>query len=390
MRLWFFAFTAILLGVFVGAASALWQTDIFSPRLIKVQTTPLDMPDLPALPPAGGPEPRLVIDTPHYYFGKMERKAKGRHTFVLKNVGDYPLELVKGKTSCKCTLSDMTQTKIDPGESLDVTLEWEAKTHDSLFRQDATIYTNDPRRQMVKLTIEGIVVDSIVVTPPEVVFSNLTADEDATGKTRVFTSLTDNLEIVGHTFDNEETSQFFAIESDPLPKEILPENMQSGREIRITLKPGLPPGNVQQKIRLQLNIPDVPDAEIPIKGRIGSPILIVGPRGWDQERGLLRLGTIDRAKGTKVQLKVMIRGPHRQQIEMRNVQSQPESLHVTLQTSEELGNVLAVPMSIEIPPGSPVADHLGNAPGSLGEITIETNQPEIGQLKFNVAFAVTD
>ena len=165
--------------------------------------------------------------------------------------------------------------------------------------------------------------------------------------------------------------------------------MTSGREVRVSLKPGLPPGNIQQKIRLQLNIPDIPDAELAIKGRIGSPISIVG-RGWDPERGLLRLGTIDRAAGTKRQLKLMIRGPHRQQIEMRNVQAQPESLKVSLQTPEELGNVLAIPLVIEIPPGSPVADHLGNTPGSMGEITIETNRPELGTLRLPIAFAVSD
>ena len=75
--------------------------------------------------------------------------------------------------------------------------------------------------------------------------------------------------------------------------------MASGREVVVGIKPGLPQGAIQQKIRLEINIPDVPPAEIKIGGRIGSPILVVGS-GWDQERGLLRLGTIDRKKDSCV------------------------------------------------------------------------------------------
>ena len=52
--------------------------------------------------------------------------------------------LRKGKTTCKCTLNDMKDTELAPGESTDVTLEWTAKTGDTLFRQEATILTTIP------------------------------------------------------------------------------------------------------------------------------------------------------------------------------------------------------------------------------------------------------
>ncbi len=163
-------------------------------------------------------EPKLIVDAAHFYFGRMERKATGHHTFVLKNMGDYPLVLRKGKTTCKCTLSDMADCELLPGASKNVTLEWNAKTHDTIFRQEATIFTNDPRRRTVTLTIEGLIVDSLVVNPPEIVFTNLTPDEESTAKTRAFTSLSDELQIVGHSFENAETAKFFEVQSTPLPR----------------------------------------------------------------------------------------------------------------------------------------------------------------------------
>jgi len=388
MRIWLLLIVSLLVGTTSGVVSGLWQTDLFASSPADLVSTAVDDVELPALA-RPGEEPRLVIDNPHYYFGRMERKATGRHTFVFKNVGQGMLSLRKGKTTCKCTLSDMKDTEVAPGESTNVTLEWTAKTGDAIFRQDATIFSNDPRRQVVKLTIEGLVVDSVLVNPPEIVFSNLTSDEEVSGKTRVFTSLRDDLKIVEHTFENAEIAKFFAVASEPLPKDALPPEMHSGCEVVVTVKPGLPQGAIQQKIRLQLNLPDLPDAEVKIAGRIGSPVSIVDPN-WDQDRGVLRLGTIDRKKGISRQLKLMIRGPHRREIQFQEPRTQPDSLKATLGQPQDLGNVLAVPLSIEIPPGAPVANHLGYNAGEMGEITIASNQPEMGDVRVNVAFAVTD
>ncbi len=47
--------------------------------------------------------------------------------------------------------------------------------------------------------------------------------------------------------------------------------MKAGCEIIVTVKPGMPAGPIEQKVRLQTNLPDMPDAEIKINGRIGSP-----------------------------------------------------------------------------------------------------------------------
>ncbi|HVU90432.1 MAG TPA: DUF1573 domain-containing protein [Pirellulales bacterium] len=389
MRIWLLACASLLVGVLGGAVSALWDSDLFLRSDAPIELTNTDDPELPGLPPINGPQPKVVVDAAHYHFGRMERKATGRHTFVLTNKGDYPLVLRKGKTTCKCTLSDMVDTELAPGASQEVTLEWNAKTPQTLFRQEATIFTNDPRRRTLTLTIEGLIVDSLIVNPMEIVFTNLTADEESTAKTKVFTSLSDDLQITGFTCENQETADHFDVHSEPLPKEGLPPEMTAGVEVRVTIKPGLAPGPIEQKIALKTNLADVPDPEVKIGGRIGSPIMIVG-REWDQEKGTIRLGTVDGAKGTRRQLKLMVRGAHRQQIEMQAPQVKPDLLVVTLGEKEELGNVVAVPLTIEIPPGSPAANYLGYTPESTGEIVIPTNHPELGEVRLKVIFAVSD
>ena len=50
----------------------------------------------------------------------------------------------KGSTSCKCTLSEMTDNQLPPGGVATVKLDITLKTTGTKFRQTAEIHTNDP------------------------------------------------------------------------------------------------------------------------------------------------------------------------------------------------------------------------------------------------------
>lgn len=392
MKIWILSIVCVTVGLVAGTVSGLWHTDALL-TAVPVYTGVGAEPDenLPAPAPAGGPQPKVVVEGAEYNFGQMERGSKGRHAFVFKNVGEYPLKLRKGKTTCKCTLANLSEADVPPGGSTEVVLEWTAKSPDLVFRHGGTINTNDPKRPTVELSIVGRVVESVDVTPTEIVFSNLTSEEQSTGKTRVFTSLGKGLSIPGFACENTETAAFFDMQSEPLPEDSLPPGMASGCEVTITVKPGLPKGNIQQRILLHLSVPgvdEVPDAEVGIGGRIGSPILVVGGREWNSDQGILRLGTLTSGKGAKYQLKLMIRGPRRQEVELRPPQVEPAMIKATLGERQELGNVVAVPLTIEIPPGSPAANHLGSSLGAMGEVTIDTVPPELGPIRLQVAFAI--
>lgn len=379
-----FVTVSIVSGVLLGAIWGLWDSHWLFAR--SELTAEGKMPEPVA---AGSPQPRLELDQVSYNFGRMEQGAKGTHTFLFTNTGEGPLRLAKGETSCKCTLSELAQKDIPPGKSGEVTLEWTARALDPLFRHTATILTNDPQHPRVTLTIEGVLQQSTSVTPPEIVFTNLTRDEQASAKTHIFTEARDDLVITGHTFENAELAPYFDASYHQLPMAAVPEGQKSGWEVVISVKPGLPPGDIEQKIRLQTNLQGVPDLVVPIQGRVGSPILIVGPGSeWNQDQFALRMGTIASAKGAKRELKLMIRGPHRKDVKLLDVRTDPALLQATLGEPKDLGSVIEVPLSIVIPPGSPTVNYLGYKQGHVGQITIDTNQSEIGQVRLKVAFAV--
>lgn len=390
MRLPLLMFGSVAVGLATGLGSVLWQTGIVTARTELAESIAPDQPGMPPLPPKNGPQPKAEVDHLRYNFGFMERSAKGAHTFRFTNGGDYPLRLRKGPTSCKCTLSSLEDSEIAPGESADVTLEWRAKGEEPQFRQTATIFTNDPKHRSLELTIDGMLVQSLSLNPPEVVFTGLTRSEEATGKARLFTTLRDDLQIVGHTFAKPETAEFFDVKWNPLPTSDLGPGDKGGCEIIVTVKPGLPTGAIEQTIRLETNVENTPPAELRIGGRIGSPVKIVGPVEWNAERNVLKLGAVSKATGVKRELKLMIRGPRRNELKLETPKADPKELQATLGQPSDLGNVVMVPLAIEIPPGMLTISRQGTEDRPFAKITIDTNDADVGQIVVPISFAIVD
>ena len=141
---------AALVGVLAGAAVA----------YVEVRNDPDAIDKLPdelaaSAKPGDKEAPRIVVDEPHYDFGTMQRGTSKSHEFVIRNIGNAPLKIWNGGTTCKCTLSKVADESIPPGGSTTVKLEWTAKSDSGPFRQTATILTNDPTQSQVELSVDG-------------------------------------------------------------------------------------------------------------------------------------------------------------------------------------------------------------------------------------------
>lgn len=99
--------------------------------------------------------PVARCEDPSHHFGLMDPLTVGKHTFVIKNEGKAPLAIRGTGSSCKCTLSDLKDAVIPPGESYDVTLTWNSGHAKEQFAQTATVETNDPLVREIKLEVKG-------------------------------------------------------------------------------------------------------------------------------------------------------------------------------------------------------------------------------------------
>jgi hypothetical protein len=385
MKAWQGMGLAAALGILTGVGTSLLRIHLvpWNPQDIH-WTAPQRAASLPV-------RPKVVVDRADYDFQTMDMGIDGTHDFLLTNVGNAPLELSEGGTSCSCALSELHQRVVLPGKSVKVTLKWKSKGEWGPYHQSAIVLTNDPDSPRVELTVSGRLIPDVQVSPPSFELGHVSSGEPAAAETRVYCYLPDRLEITGRHWLNHSTEGMFEFHLQPLTRPQLAEekDARSGFLARIMMKPGLPLGPIRQTISLGTNLNARPTIEIPLQGTIVSDISIVG-RGWNAETGVLTLGTVSSEAGLELALTIITRGPFRKEVKFTLGKIVPEALRVKCGPTTPLpgGTVVRTPLTIQIPKGSRSGTYLGNKQSRCGEITIETNHPKARQLHMYVSFAI--
>jgi hypothetical protein len=363
--------------------------------------------------PTSGPAPRVAVDRADYEFGEMDVAAAGRHDFTFTNQGDAALELAVGRTSCRCTVGQLTDLSIAPGGSGKVTVKWTAESGEGPYRQSVSIRTNDPAQPNVTLTISGQFVRLVRAVPPELVLGRVSLSQPVAGQVRLLCYADEPLKVVSSGLSDRQTAHQFEVTFEPLTADQLKEaaggeegpgglrqpeerertgdqgSPRSGYLLQVALKPGLPLGPFKQTILLQTDLESVPTLRIPLSGTIVGDISIVGP-GWNDEAGVLTLGTLSSREQTERQLLLVARGPYSKEVQFTLLRTDPDLLQVDLERLKETtavgsGAVTQTPLVIRVPKGSRRANYLGPR---LGEILIGTTHPDVPLLQIRVLFAV--
>lgn len=336
---------------------------------------------------------RAQVSEVEHDFGTMDEHAEGRYDFVVTNVGEGALEITGGDTSCGCTMSEIEKSELAPGESTNVTVTWRGEGREGPFRHTATVYTSDPEQSRVTFTVSGRITQAVRVVPSELVFSQLAVGDSANGEVQLFCNLDKRLEVPSWRFSETDEAPFFEVAVEPMSAEQLSAdpNARSGLSLKVTLKPGLPQGPFRQRILLKTNLDEAPELAIPVRGSLVGDISIVAiGSGWDAERGLLSLGTVDATEGVRRQLLLVARGKDRDSVAFEPVRVFPDWLEITVGETSQVGGgtVNQTPVSIAIPKGAPPAVHLGSEQGELGEVRLKTNHPRTPELRIRLRFAV--
>ncbi|MEX0791712.1 MAG: DUF1573 domain-containing protein, partial [Pirellulaceae bacterium] len=325
-------------------------------------------------------------------FGKIELGAKGRHTFVLRNVGTAPLTLTKEGTTCKCTVSELAGGNVAPGESAEVTLEWKAEQYSAHYSQTATIGTNDPKRPKVELRISGSVVKSVALEPNEVRFSRISAGESSKAGVKILAFKDEQIEIVDLTFEGEHQENY-AVSQRPLTTEELQTegDAKSGYLLEIEVKPGLPLGANQQKLKIKTSSEFAPELELPISGNVVGDITVVSTQKFNRERNILMLDRVKSDEGANATIHLIVKGPHRDEVTVQLKKVSPDYLQVEVDEIQSLneGLIRRVPVHVTIPTGVPAANFHGPERDKMGRVRLEVQgHPEIKEVDVGVYYAV--
>jgi len=376
---WLVAAFAAVAGAAIGGGQAAieaalrpWRIGDFAPGAVA--------------PPAEAP----VADVPEtrHEFGTVGAGAEGSHEFVIHNTGRGPLVLTRGATSCSCTLSDfeaqdggdeLARKEVPPGGSTRLRLKWRGKGPGGPFRQQATVFTNDPRRLEIAFTIEGTVVPTWKAVPDAVALPTVATTAETRAAVKLFTYGSGQPVVEELAVTDPQTAQSFRLATSPLPAaEIAAEaGATGGLTIDVAVSPGLPIGPLRQTISARLRIPEEITVEIPVQGTVSGALALAGG-AWDSSRQALLLGTVSGRTGSRAEVFLTAKGPHASGVKPTVREVVPASLAVDIGAGKPVGDkgMIRVPISITIPPGSPPANHRCSEQGPAGRIVLDTGHPE--------------
>ena len=105
--------------------------------------------------------PRLLIQEAVHDFGKISQGDVVETEFVFTNDGKSLLNFRKTKSSCGCTVMNMTENDLEPGASISIKVVFNSKGRRGVQQKSVTLYTNDPVNPVQRVTVKAI-----VETPP--------------------------------------------------------------------------------------------------------------------------------------------------------------------------------------------------------------------------------
>ena len=389
---WLVAAFAAVVGAAIGGGQAAleaalrpWRIGDFGPA--SLAATPTDAPV------AEVPETR-------HEFGTVGTGAEGSHEFVIRNTGTTPLVLTRGATSCSCTVSDFESSDggdelgrkvVPPGEATRVRLKWRGKGPGGPFRQQATVFTNDPRRPEIAFVIEGVVVPTWKAVPDAVTFPTIATGAGAHAVVKLFTYGAEPPVVEELSAGDPQTAQLFTLSSAPLAAaEIAADTgATGGLEISVGVAPGLPIGQVRQTVKARLRMPDEIFVEIPVHGTVSGALALAGG-AWDSSRQSLLLGTVSARTGSRTDIFLTAKGPHATAVKPVVREVVPESLVVEIGEGRPVGDkgMIRIPLSVVIRPGSPSANHRCSDQGPAGRIVLETGHPETPEFSIPVCVVI--
>lgn len=202
------------------------------------------------------PAPNIVVEEPVFNFGEKDSNLSVEHTFEILNDGDLSLEITKTKTSCGCTVADISRKIIPPGESATLKAVLSLKNKRGNQRKTITIHSNDPDSPTFQLHLEGVATSDLTLNPERIFLSGISPDDEIT-RTVDITSKTKPIIVKGV---NNPLSQIDASV----------ETLREGHEYRLTVrtKPPLEVGRFQNHILVETEPANQPRISILVMGDV--------------------------------------------------------------------------------------------------------------------------
>jgi len=341
-------------------------------------------------------------------FGTMRLGTKRAHSFIFRNVGETPVEVVYKTSSCKCTVGKKDAKTLKPGDQTTVDLEWLAEGTQADFAQTATIATTALDQEEIKLTIKGKIGQAHVFDPPIADFREFQSSEEHEIKGRLYSFEEAPLEISSTHWSDKPLSpkincalgEYKKLEKDEIPAYA---DARYYVDFTIQISKGIPAGPISGNmifVKKSSKEDAKEDAkpeqvELSVQGRSISPIRVIAGPDFNEERNIFTLGTTKSGVGLKKSFILSVKSEADKNVEVKLGDITPATAKDALKISinEVKGTSTKLKMfsvTIEIPPGSPTLEFGGAFGKDFAKIVLETNMESAPQFPMYIKFRILE
>lgn len=139
--------------------------------------------------------PCLALTETGFDFGQVYEDKELRHTFLVRNTGDAPLEILEVDPDCACTVADYDR-RIPAGGQGKVTLGIKPYSVLHQFLKKTKVRFNDPERPLVVFTLSGVIQPIIEIKPSHIIRFRGTLQDNLQGQVRFISHLPSPWEIM--------------------------------------------------------------------------------------------------------------------------------------------------------------------------------------------------
>lgn len=199
--------------------------------------------------------PVLRVEPAVFELGEVGTGQVYTGTFSIENKGRQPLSLQVLKVSCTCTVAEMCESPLGPGQRASIKLHVRAPESEKEFGSYLSLKTNDPDQTQVDLQIRGRAVSVLNIMPQTLLFGELSTRE---------LPVTKQLTVRPGTLAKPGMLQDLRVSSEG--KDFVLNVAKSEEEmiISVTIGPGVPIGALRDNLNLALGSPAEYALEVPI------------------------------------------------------------------------------------------------------------------------------
>ena len=290
--------------------------------------------DQPNVEPA-----RLLCDQPVYDFGEAANNRSIAHEFVLRNVGETPVNIKRVASSCGCTVATASTNAIGPGQQIIINAVLDLTGRTGPQEKPIAVETDDPVTPSLNLSFKGVAVAELTVDPLFLNFGEVAEDVEAVKAVTVVSRRP------GVSITN------VVCESKAFAASIWKKGDSRGLGFDVRTVPPLAGASTVSKITVQTDHPTAGDASLQVYALVRGEV-VVAPREIVIRRSaagpltrsvLLRAGTAKDFKvlsadlpvpGVEVDLSNQGAGSYR--IDVRNLKPGPDLEGTSLKIKTDL------------------------------------------------------